>query len=100
MRNKPILFAIFFAVLFAAGLTEIFLLRFESGEVYPEYSSLRSDPRGTRAFFESLSLVPGVEVRRHMQPLLALKDFNGTLFYLGLSEKSNIEDASKIAAAS
>ncbi len=99
MRNKPLLFAILLAAVFAAGLTELFLWRFESGEVYPEYSSLRSDPRGTRALFESLTLVPGVEVRRHMQPLSTLKDFDGTLFYLGLSPGSSIDEATKIAAA-
>jgi hypothetical protein len=98
LRNKALLFAILLAVVFAAGLTEIFLLRFESGEVYPEYSSLRSDPRGTRAFFESLALVPGLEVRRHREPLSTLKNFDGTLFYLGVSPKSNIEEATKIAA--
>ena len=99
MRNKPLLFAILLAALFTAGLTELFLWRFESGEVYPEYSSLRSDPRGTRALFESLSHVPRVEVWRHTQPLSTLKDFDGTLFYLGLSPKSNIEEATKIASS-
>jgi hypothetical protein len=51
-------------VLFAAGLYQIFQLRFESGDVYPEYSSLRSDPLGTMALCESLERIPGISVRR------------------------------------
>ena len=99
MRNKPVVFAIVLAVVFAAGLTQLFLLRFESGDVYPAYSSLRSDPSGTRALFESLALLPGIEVSRYTRPLSNLKNFDGTLFYLGVSPKSKIEEAKKIADA-
>ena len=35
------------------------VLRFESGDVYPVYSSLRSDPLGTRAFYDSLEDLEG-----------------------------------------
>jgi hypothetical protein len=51
-------------ILFAAGLYQIFQLRFESGDVYPEYSSLRADPLGTMALCESLDKIPGIAVRR------------------------------------
>ena len=97
--NKPLIVAIILAALFVTGLTQLFLLRFESGDVYPAYSSLRSDPRGTRALFESLALLPGIEVSRHTQPLSNLKNFDGTLFYLGLTPKSKLEEATKIADA-
>jgi Domain of unknown function (DUF4350) len=46
------------------GLIRLFQLRFEVGDVYPAYSSLRSDPLGTMAFYESLGKVPGISVRR------------------------------------
>jgi hypothetical protein len=49
---------------FAVGLFQIFQLRFETGDVYPEYSSLRSDPLGTMALCESLGKMPGLSVRR------------------------------------
>ena len=99
MRNKPVVFAVILAVVFVAGLTQLFLLRFESGDVYPDYSSLRSDPQGTRALFESLRLLPGIEVSRYTRPLSILKDFDGTLFYLGVSPKSKFEEARKLADA-
>jgi hypothetical protein len=46
------------------GLIQLFKLRFESGDVYPAYSSLRSDPLGTMVFFESLDSIDGVETQR------------------------------------
>src|SRR6185369_9071489 len=52
------------AVAFAAGLFQLFKLRFEAGDVYPPYSSLRSDPLGTMALFESLSRMPSLSVLR------------------------------------
>ncbi len=42
----------------------MFQLRFEAGDVYPEYSSLRAGPLGTMAFYESLEKMPGLSVRR------------------------------------
>jgi len=49
---------------FVLGLTQLFLLRFEAGDVYPPYSSLRADPLGTMVLSESLEKLPGLTVRR------------------------------------
>ena len=49
---------------FALGIARLFDLRFESGDVYPRYSSLRADPLGTSAYYESLNRLPGVSARR------------------------------------
>ena len=46
------------------GLVKLFQLRFEHGDVYPPYSSLRADPLGTMAFYESLQKIPGISARR------------------------------------
>ena len=46
--------------LFALGLLQLFQLRFDRGDIYPPYSSLRSDPLGSRALLLSLGAVPGV----------------------------------------
>jgi hypothetical protein len=63
-RNFPILTLALAATVFVAGIIYLFLLRFESGDVYPPYSSLRADPLGTMALCESLAKLPGLEVRR------------------------------------
>lgn len=63
-RNFPILGIVVVATIFVAGVVYLFLLRFEAGDVYPPYSSLRADPLGTMALCESLAKLPGLEVRR------------------------------------
>jgi len=60
----PILFMVVCGAAFVVGLVQLFLLRFEAGDVYPPYSSLRADPLGTMALCESLEELPGLSVRR------------------------------------
>jgi len=59
------------AVLAGTGLGIAFLyrLRLAQGDVFPPYSSLRSDPLGTRALYESLARLPGLRVERRFQAL-------------------------------
>src|SRR6267154_119589 len=52
------------AVIFAAGLFQLLKLRFEAGDVYPPYSSLRADPLGTIDFYEALERMPEMAVER------------------------------------
>src|SRR5437588_6749284 len=54
---------------FLAGFVRLFVLRYEAGEIYPAYSTLRPDPLGAKAIYAALGKVPGVEVRRNLQPL-------------------------------
>jgi hypothetical protein len=70
-------------ILFAFGLRQLFDLRFQSGDIYPNYSSLRADPLGTKALYESYgNLAP---VSRNYRPLARLPQSQGTiLFLLGL----------------
>src|SRR5581483_7175048 len=49
---------------FVWGVAELFRLRFEFGDVYPPYSTLRNDPLGASAFFEALQRMPGVTPSR------------------------------------
>jgi hypothetical protein len=63
-KHFPIVILLGCAALFAFGIAQLFELRFESGDVYPEYSSLRADPLGTMAFYESLGKIPGIAARR------------------------------------
>ena len=63
-RRLPLLAMLFCALGFLAGLAWLFQLRFAHGDVYPPYSTLRADPLGAMALFESLEALPGVTVRR------------------------------------
>ena len=69
---------------FLAGISHLMVLRFERGDVYPAYSSLRSDPVGTRAFYDSLENLSGIGVTRNYRPLESLGNGAGkTLFFIG-----------------
>ena len=92
MRSRkvlPVLLLLAVSAAFAAGLVELLLLRFESGDVYPPYSSLRSDALGTKAFFEALRLVDGLRVERSHRIEGGTPLGQGTtLFYLGVNADS------------
>ena len=88
-RNKTIraIGLVTLILIFLIGVLQLFRLGFESGEFYPAYSSLRSDPLGTRALYESLKDFEDVKIQRNYQILQALKLEQGTtFFYLGASE--------------
>ena len=70
--------------LFLFGLVELFQMRFRAGDIYPVYSSLRTDPLGTGAFYEALGKMPGLSVSRNYRPLPRL-DNDTTLFLLGVN---------------
>jgi len=71
---------------FLLGVVKLFLLRFEAGDVYPAYSSLRSDPLGSRALYKSLQNINAALVSRNYLTLQNLKfEDRMTLFYAGLA---------------
>ncbi|SPE60178.1 conserved exported hypothetical protein [Verrucomicrobia bacterium] len=75
------------AAAFAAGLVHFFRMRFEMGDVYPAYSSLRADPLGTMAFCEALELIPQVAARRDFSASDRLPDGKGVA-YLHLAART------------
>ncbi|MFH1091235.1 MAG: DUF4350 domain-containing protein [Pseudomonadota bacterium] len=81
----PTLLLLLILIIFIAGLVNLLRLRFEAGDVLPPYSSLRADPLGAKAFFESLEKTGAVRVDRNYRSLDKLS-FNGptTVFLLGL----------------
>lgn len=81
-----VLAAIF--ILGAAALSSILRARYDTGESYPAYSSLRADPLGTRALFESLAQLPGVESTRNFERLDKLQGApRQTLIIAGLDSR-------------
>jgi len=67
---------------FGLGVGRLFQLRFESGDVYPPYSSLRADPLGTKALFESLEMLRGMSVQRFFEPLDKLREGRRTTLFV------------------
>jgi hypothetical protein len=67
-----------------AGVIHLFNLRFQRGDIYPAYSSLRSDPLGSRAFYDSLGNFKELTVQRNFYRLHSQKvGADDVWFYLG-----------------
>ena len=92
MRSNTKLYAvalIFLVAAFAYGAVRLILMRYESGEVYPPYSTYRSDPLGAKVFYESLDALPGRIVTRNLDPLNTVAGNRAiTLYINGLSIES------------
>lgn len=80
-------------VLLVWAVSRLFELRYKRGDVYPQYSSLRADPLGTKAIFDAYSELPGFELQRNFRPLVRLKPEQPvTLVYLGIDFESRWMD--------
>lgn len=93
-RRLSISLTVILATIFVVGFGWMLLQRFQKGDVYPPYSSLRTDPLGCKVFLEALAERPGVTVRRNFKPLdrLVVSE-NTTLFYIGTKkDQDNFSD--------
>ena len=92
MLRRPLLrmfLSVALVAAFAWGLAQLFVLRYQVGDIYPEYSSLRADPLGTKALATALNELPKVEVRRNFKPLPRVRtDGPVTLVYAGVPHRS------------
>lgn len=65
------------------GLEEVIVSPLQTGTAYPKYSSLRSDPMGTMALYESLGKVLKVE-RLYKSRMAQIPGAGTTVFVLGV----------------
>lgn len=72
MKRLATALAVMLVVLLFVGVGRLFALRFQSGDIFPAYSSHRADPLGTRVLYESLAACEGVVLERNYAPLLEL----------------------------
>jgi hypothetical protein len=86
MRRNPVV-AIFLLIALALatawGFATVLGQRFRSGEVYPQFSTFRSDPLGAKALYQALDGTGGVTCERNLRRLDKLEGAkNHTLFFL------------------
>ena len=97
--NRALAFALLLAAAFLWGVLHLFGVEFAAGDVYPEYSSMRTDPAGSRLLFDSLARIPGVTAARNYLPLESLKETRATIILLGLDPASFSNDPQAIKSA-
>lgn len=85
-RTAPGLGLIALGLLLLGGFTATLQQRYSTGEIYPPYSTLRSDPLGSRVLHDSLASLPGLTVSRNLRPLQSLRtlDTDSALWLGGL----------------
>src|SRR5438128_501777 len=70
MKRRGPLFALLLVLaMLVGGLVVLFQLRLAQGDVFPPYSSMRSDPLGIRALHDSLEQLPSLRVERAFKPI-------------------------------
>jgi hypothetical protein len=100
MRRLPlVLLSVLVLGTFTLLMARLFEWRFGVGDMYPPYSTLRSDPLGAKALHESLQDMPNLEVERHVQSAKRLPSgASATLFLLGLPLADLRTDAQEVVA--
>lgn len=93
------------AALFLGSAIVLFNRQFASGELYPQFSTLRTDRMGAKLLYDSLRKLHGIAVERNFQPLEFLPRDGATLVLLGLNparanwdDEMLLQSAEKIAA--
>src|ERR1035438_5550985 len=82
-RNGAIGLIVSLVALFLVGAWQVMIAPLATGDLYPPYSSLRTDPLGAKALFESLSEQPGLDVTR-LYKARRLLDSATSLLVLGV----------------
>lgn len=91
MKRRALLLlgAVALATALTAALVQLFTLRFQQGDVYPPYSTLRADPLGAKALHDALAEVGGFDVQRNFRPLTQRRPGQPiTLIYAGIQRRS------------
>jgi hypothetical protein len=70
---------------FLLALGRFVYFRFSSGESYPQYSTLRADPLGSKALLESIGRIDGITVERNFEAIeRILPQEHSTLIFLAM----------------
>src|SRR6266498_2642683 len=72
------------AVVFVAGMLTLANREVASGEAYPQYSSLRTDPDGTKLLYDGLGRLPGVSIWRNYMSLDSSQERHAAMFLIGV----------------
>jgi hypothetical protein len=78
------LLIVLLAGIFTYGMIRAFSIRFAAGDVYPDYSSIKASPAGTKLLYDSLARTPGLAVSRNFLPLEDSAESNAAILLLAI----------------
>jgi len=84
MSGRTVIPVIAIAAVSVVGGLYLMNTQFANGDIYPEFSSMRSDPAGAKLLADSLALVPGFRVTRNYLPLEYANDGDSAVLLLDL----------------
>lgn len=88
MRARNVALGLILGAALVAGGMYLLRVDFASGDVYPEYSSLRSDSSGSKLIYDTLARIPGLSVSRNLLPLDYLNGSDSAVLLLNVSPYS------------
>jgi hypothetical protein len=88
MRARNIVLGLMLGAGLIAGGLYLLQVDFANGDVYPEYSSLRSDSSGSKLLYDTLARIPGIAVSRNLLPLDYLSGSDSVVLLLNVSPYS------------
>src|SRR4051812_1280695 len=72
------------ALVFVAGMLTLANREVSSGAAYPQYSSLRTDPDGTKLLYDGLGRLPGVSIGRNFMSLESSQERHAAIVLIGV----------------
>ena len=81
--NRIRLAVLALVALFLFGLVWILNLAIARAPVFGEHSTMRADPLGAKALYETLAAIPGVRVERNLRRAGRLAGVKATVFWIG-----------------
>lgn len=82
--RRAVILAILLISALTWGMLRLLGAQYAAGNFYPEYSSLRAAPKGTKLLFDSLSRLPELKVTRNYLPLDYFQGSATDVLVLGL----------------
>jgi hypothetical protein len=90
------LLMVLLAGIFTFGVIRVFSIRFATGEVYPDYSSMKAAPAGAKLLYDSLTRTPGLTLARNYVPLEYCEESDATILLLAVSPTMDGPDMDSI----
>ena len=76
------------AAIFLVGVYQLANRELAGGGVYPEFSSLRADPDGSKLLSDALRRLPGISVDRNFLPLSGVQETRAAILLIGVAPQS------------